>query len=94
MFHSRIIARLDFRISSYDDAQSTIARCSQFSPEVTEGISSSYGDAGIFEVAIARQKQRNNSYCTWDTVALYCCDVREVELGRLTLLIRDEPVSP
>lgn len=58
--------RLDFRI----EAMMTVACCSQFSLEVTGGISSSYGDTSVFEVAIARQKQRNNSYCTWDTIAL------------------------
>lgn len=49
------------------NAQSSSSRCSQFPPEVVGGISSSYRDVGVFGVAITRQKQRNNFYCTWDS---------------------------
>lgn len=72
------VARLDFRIRGNERIVNGSSRCSQFPPEVVGGISSSYRDVAVFGVAIARQKQRNNFYCTWDTIALYC-DVRRIE---------------
>lgn len=78
MFYSRIIARLDFRTRGNERIVNGSSRCSQFPPELVGGISSSYRDVAVFEVAIAWQKQRNNFYCTWDTIALYC-DVRRIE---------------
>lgn len=79
MFYSWIIARLDFRTSSNERTVGSSSCCLQFPHEVVGDISSSYRDVGVFGVAIARQKQHNNFYCTWDTIALYCCDVRGIE---------------